>query len=66
MNCISRNVDLHEAEGRATLSSARRATHWNAETVVGKQRWRDEDIAPYHRSVIHGLCARNFISRDSF
>ncbi len=36
-----------EEKGRATLSSARRAMHLNAEMLVGNKRRRDEDIAPY-------------------
>ena len=35
-----------EAKDRATLSSARRATAWDGQTIFGKERRPDEDIAP--------------------
>jgi len=46
------NGHAYEAEGRATLSSARRATHSNIETGVDAQR-RGEDTAALPAQLVH-------------
>jgi len=55
---------LNAESGRATLSSARRATHWNTATAASHAR-RGEDTVALPSSGVHGVKVQRFVSEKS-